>query len=145
MSDALRFAYRPVQDSLGRQALRPLMPILLNYGVNSREAIGLLDTGADVNVLPYQMGLSLGAVWEEQATAVELSGNLANHEARGIILTAVVGDFAPVDLAFAWTMAPNTPLILGQTNFFTEFDVCFFRTQRAFEVRQKLDFSTGPA
>lgn len=45
--------------------------------------------------------------------------------------------FPTIDLAFAWTQAPNVPLILGQANFFFEFDVCFFRARSEFEVRPK--------
>jgi hypothetical protein len=40
-------------------------------------------------------------------------------------------------LAFAWTQASNIPLILGQANFFLEFDVCFSRVRSEFEVRPK--------
>jgi len=35
---------------------------------------------------------------------------------------------------FAWTRAENVPLILGQVNFFMEFDVCFYRSQLAFNL-----------
>ncbi|WP_152540390.1 hypothetical protein [Aphanizomenon flos-aquae] len=38
---------------------------------------GLLDTGSSVNVLPYEMGLALGAVWENQRLSLPLGGNLA--------------------------------------------------------------------
>lgn len=31
----------------------------------------------------------------------------------------------------------NVRLLLGQANFFVEFDVCFYRSQEAFEVRPK--------
>ena len=76
-------------------------------------------------VLPYPLGIEMGAVWEEQKVAIELSGNLARYEARGMILTATVGQFEPVRLAFAWTRSEEVPLLLGQANFFAEFDVCF--------------------
>lgn len=98
---------------------------------------GLVDSGADVNVLPYRTGVDLGAMWDEYATVVELSGNLANYEAHGIILTARVGEIAPIRLAFAWTRAENVPLVLGQVNFFTEFNVCFYRSQGVFEVNPR--------
>lgn len=98
---------------------------------------GLLDTGATVNVLPYQLGLQLGAIWEEQTTSVKLTGNLAEQEARVLIVSATVSKVAPVRLAFAWTKSEEIPLILGQVNFFMEFDVCFFRSQSAFEVKPK--------
>ncbi len=42
-----------------------------------------------------------------------------------------------IDLAFAWTQATNVPLILGQANFFFEFEVCFFRARSEFEIRPK--------
>jgi len=42
--------------------------------------MGLLDTGASVNVLPYNVGVQLGASWEEQRFSVTLAGNLARKE-----------------------------------------------------------------
>lgn len=98
----------------------------------------MLDTGADVNVLPYSLGLLLGANWDEQKTAIRLSGNLANVEARGLLLEAKISDFPAVKLALAWTYAENIPVILGQVNFFLEFDICFFRSRSLFEIAPKV-------
>ena len=137
MAERLQFSYVSVRNARGEVALRPLLPLRLQYGDQIRDVAGLLDTGADVNVLPFRLGLELGAIWESQQTAVRLSGNLANYEARGIILEATVAQFQSVRLAFAWTQAENVPLILGQVNFFMEYDVCFFRSRSAFEVGLK--------
>jgi len=79
----------------------------------------------------------LGAVWEQQSISVQLAGNLADFEAKAILVTATIGQFAPVRLAFAWTRNNQVPVILGQVNFFMEFDVCFFRSQSAFEIKLK--------
>lgn len=98
---------------------------------------GLLDTAATVNVLPFSAGLSIGAVWEEQSIKLELTGNLASFEARALILTAHIEEFRPVRLAFAWSQTDNVPLLLGQTNFFMEFDSYFSRSDMYFEVLQK--------
>ncbi|MFB2978051.1 hypothetical protein [Microseira sp. BLCC-F43] len=96
-----------------------------------------LDTGASVNVLPYELGLQLGLIWENETLSVLLAGNLARFEARAVIVDAQVSSFPMVNLAFAWTQAANVPLILGQANFFFEFDVCFFRARSEFEIRPK--------
>jgi len=56
-------------------------------------------------------------------------------EARAVLVSAAVAGFAPVRLAFAWARVDNVPVILGQINFFLEFDVCFFRARQLFEVR----------
>jgi hypothetical protein len=54
-----------------------------------------------------------------------LGGNLGELTAMPLVVTGTVGDYPPVRLAFAWTRADNVPLILGQMNFFREFDICF--------------------
>ena len=110
---------------------------MLAYPDRSVGALGLLDTGATVNVMPYRIGVELGAIWEEEAASIRLSGNLAQYKARPIVVSASVGSFSPMRLAFAWTQAEDVPLILGQVNFFMEFDVCFYRSQRYFEVQPK--------
>ena len=111
--------------------------LILSRGDRQKEAVGLLDTGAAVNVLPFSLGEQLGFVWEEEKTPLALSGNLARLPARGIVVSASVASFASVRLVFAWTQADDVPLLLGQMNFFLEFDVCFFRARAEFEVKSK--------
>ncbi|MBD2579131.1 hypothetical protein [Oscillatoria sp. FACHB-1406] len=137
MADKVRFAFTEIDPNLGALSALPYLPIILTYQNQSVSVTGLLDTGSSVNVLPYQMGLRLGAVWERQRLSVPLGGNLARFEARALVLTATVDRFSPVELAFAWTQDRNAPLILGQMNFFLAFDVCFYRAELAFEVSPK--------
>lgn len=143
MADRLRFPFVPVHNIRGEVVLRPQLPLTLRHRAQVRTVSGLLDSGADVNVLPFRLGLELGAVWEEQRTIIQLSGNLTNFEARGILLTATVDKLKPVRLAFAWTNAEDVPLILGQVNFFAEFDVCFFRATDVFEVGERVILDAG--
>lgn len=113
------------------------LPLTLSLNGQSLNAEGLLDTGASVNVLPYKLGQQLGLIWEDETLSVILAGNLARFEARAVIVDAQVSSFPRVNLAFAWTQATDVPLILGQANFFFEFEVCFFRARSEFEVRPK--------
>ena len=121
-------------DTLGRSSILPYLPITLSNGSNSVEVMALLDTGASVNVLPYEIGIQLGAIWEEQTVPIQLSGNLASSEARGLVISGTVAQFSPILLAFAWSLSTDAPVILGHLNFFAEFNVCFFRHELAFEV-----------
>ncbi|NJN95735.1 MAG: retroviral-like aspartic protease [Anaerolineales bacterium] len=134
---AERFSYSESEASSSIAGSLPYLPLTLTYRGQTVEGLGLLDTGATVNVLPYQVGVSLGAVWEAQTTPVRLTGNLAQQEARVLIVSASVSKFSPTRLAFAWTKSDEIPLILGQVNFFIEFEVCFFRSQLAFELKPK--------
>ncbi|MGH7963142.1 MAG: hypothetical protein ACRERD_15145 [Candidatus Binatia bacterium] len=137
MRNADRYPFIATNPALGEAGLQPYLPLSLTYQDHAVTVAGLLDTGAMVNVLPYQVGVELGAVWEQHTTALRLTGNLAQFEARGLLVSALVGQFAPVRLAFAWTRATNVPILLGQVNFFMEFDVCFYRSQLAFEICPK--------
>jgi hypothetical protein len=100
----------------------PYLALKLEFREQSIAAEGLLDTGAAVNVLPYGIGQRLGANWEAQNSVIRLGGNLRDLEARPLILRATIGPLAPVKMAFAWAQAEDIPVILGQINFFLEFD-----------------------
>ncbi len=132
MAKPVRFSF----SQTGNVGL-PFLSMTLTYVNNSVGVLGLLDTGSTINVMPYDIGLQLGAVWEDQTQSVQLTGNLANLEARALIVSGIVSQFNPVRLVFAWTQANNVPLILGQVNFFREFDVYFYGSQSAFEIKPK--------
>jgi hypothetical protein len=134
---AASYPYVEMDPSRQGASALPYVPLTLEFGGRSVDVSALVDSGAALNVLPYRVGIQLGAVWEQQTTAVRLTGNLAESEARAIVLTGTVARFAPVRLAFAWTRSDRVPVILGQVNFFTEFDVCFFRSRGVFEIRPK--------
>lgn len=48
----------------------PRLPLILQYENKAVEVVGLIDSGATVNVLPYQLGIELGAVWIEHNLAI---------------------------------------------------------------------------
>ena len=138
MPNAERFPFISSDTALGEASFRPYLPFTLFHQQASVKVSGLLDTGASVNVLPYLTGIELGYEWKRQTTVLSLTGNLAQYEARVVLAQAIVGQFEPVQLVFAWTQATNVPLILGQVNFFMEFDVCFYRSQLQFAISPKV-------
>lgn len=137
MNDSARFPFNAASSGGSSAILLPYLPLRLSHGATSLSVAALVDSGSAVNVLAYEVGIRLGLRWEEQGIPVALTGNLATIPAKGIILTAQVASFAPVELAFAWTQAAEVPTLLGQVNFFEEFDVCLFRSQAYIEVRPK--------
>jgi len=130
-----RFAYTLGAGALARAL--PRVPLELSHGERSVEVEGLVDTGSTINVLPFDYGLSLGMVWEEHNIPLTLTGALANYEARAAFIwasnTRLTGP-KPVHLSVAWTTSNEAPVMLGQTNFLMEFNVCFYVSQGFFEV-----------
>lgn len=137
MPEAERYTFTTVDAFLGEAGVVPLLPFVLINGSRLVNVFGLLDTGASVNVLPYPIGQNLGAIWEDCPILTQLGGNLGHYEARGLMLSVRVGSFPLTRLVFAWSEAPDIPVILGQMNFFMEYDVCFFRSQLMFEIKPK--------
>ncbi len=99
--------------------------------------MGLVNSGATVNVLPYDAGLQLGAVWDDSRAILRLGGAFGNQTAIPLFATTEIDGLPTLRLAFAWIRTSDSPLILGQTNFFMEFDVYFYRSKLEFEVRPK--------
>ena len=137
MTHPVRFPYIDSDPAHPGASQLPYVPLTLSNGQTTVACAGLLDTGATINVLPYPIGVQLGLIWAHQTTALQLTGNLAQAPARAVVVSATISALAPVRLAFAWTQLTTVPVILGQVNFFLAFDVCFFRTQSAFEIQPK--------
>jgi hypothetical protein len=113
MRNPQRFPFIEGRNQAGEANVFPCVPITLSYRDCVLEVVGLLDTGASLNVLSYHVGLALGAVWEEQTLSIALAGNLAPLEARGLVVVGQISDFPPVRLAFAWAKSNDPPIILG--------------------------------
>lgn len=109
---------------------------LYNAG-RRREVVGLVDSGATISVLPFDIGLELGAVWNEQEAVISLGGVGRGISAMELWVAATVDSYAPINLVFAWSQSNNIPVLFGQFNFFQEFDVHFYRSQFEFEINPK--------
>ncbi|GAP93553.1 aspartyl protease family protein [Leptolyngbya sp. NIES-2104] len=137
MPEPVRYAFISNDSAPEELGFRPFLPIVLSTEQHTVSSSGLLDTGATVNVLPYSIGVELGYEWERQTKALNLTGNLAQYEARVVVVQATIAELNPISLVFAWTRATTVPMILGQVNFFMEFNVCFYRSQLQFEISPK--------
>ena len=131
----MRFPYTITAPTQNEFDSLPRLPLTLQLDRRRIEAVGLVDSGATVNVLPYDTGLQLGGLWEDRKATIKLAGNLGGLAAQPIFVMATIGDLSPIRLVFAWSRSNNVSLILGQMNFFMEFEVCFFRKQREFEIK----------
>ncbi len=131
-----RYPYLEIDPVHGNASAMPYVPLTLGNQGHSVSVSALVDSGSTLNVLPYDIGTQLGAKWDEQTVPLTLTGNLGKAPARAIVLIGQLVTFPPLRLAFAWTRNNDLPVILGQVNFFMEYDVCFFRSQMAFEITQ---------
>ena len=134
MPETIRFPFAKSITGAGETKLRPVMPLTLERQGRRITAAARIDSGADVSVLPYSVGLALGANWDEEQPGAFLTGNLARLETRTLGLGLSIGSNRPVGVVFAWVLSDDIPMLLGQYNFFDAFNACFFRGDGYFEV-----------
>ncbi len=89
MNEARRFPFVDANPSQPGTSLLPLLPLVLSHGGKQIDVIGLLDTGAAVNVLPYSSGEQLGLVWQEQKTPLALPEGATTLDLRRQLLARV--------------------------------------------------------
>ncbi len=133
----MKFPYSVLTGSQSFAESMPRIPISLASDSNRIDVVALVDSGAMVNVLPFQTGLALGFVWDDSRANLHLGGMLNQHPAMTVTALAFIADFTPSTLSFAWTNASLSTVILGQVNFFMEHEVIFRRWLREFEVNPR--------
>lgn len=117
----------------------PLVNIQLSHNTATTTVHAIVDSGAALNILPYDVGISLGLDWDDQTYPLDLGGILTGVQAYAVLLQAEFEPFPPLKLAFAWVNKPSTEVsvLLGQVNFFQEFDIHFYGSQQVFEIALK--------
>lgn len=79
--NAMRFRYSTTDPTQSELDSLPWLPLVLRQGQQVVRAVGLVDSGATVNVLPYRLGIQLGAVWDDRKAIIRLAGNLGQAAA----------------------------------------------------------------
>lgn len=121
---------------LEKGILMPFVPIRLVRNNLAIDTKALIDSGGVVNVLPYQVGLALGGVWNDKLAKLALGGALAGRRACPFIVYGIIANFQPIEMGCGWADSDDCPVILGNVNFFDEFDVSFHRKSKIFELIQ---------
>lgn len=132
----MRFQYSITSPEHDQDDAMPRLSVTLRSGNRQIQAIALVDSGATINVLPFELGRQLGAVWDDSEAILPLGGILGS-DGISLNIETQVGDYPSVELSFAWVQNDRVPLILGQFDFFENFRVCFERYNLEFEITPK--------
>ena len=139
MPEKLTYPFIVWKDYVPDQMARPFIPVRIGRADSEIQTWALLDSGADINVLPYQLGLDLGLDWDAGGDYEGLEGLGGGVAAKKSVADLYLGSWPGLRQIFAWARDDEIPVILGQWNFFQEANVCFHRSQNTLE----LDLSRG--
>ena len=133
-----QFSYTPIPSFPGGM---PFITIQLKNKIHRCSVSALIDSGSALNILPFDVGLDLGFNWEKQIFPLDVAGMLKGTQAFAVLAETEIASFPAVDLAFAWIKRPSKeiPVILGQVNFFQEFNIYFYGHRQTFDIAPRSD------
>lgn len=84
----MRFKYSVTDPS--RNELDSLPHLTLTLLCNNRQidVVGLVDSGATIYVLPYEIGVHLKETWDERKANIKLAGNMGRFPAMPLAVMA---------------------------------------------------------
>ncbi|MBM3238823.1 hypothetical protein FJZ31_21240 [Candidatus Poribacteria bacterium] len=89
----------------------------------------LVDTGAYLSMMPYQVGVELGLTISEDEIfeAGGAGGASIPHVVKEVEIQ--IGDYS-INARIGWALTDEVPLILGRLDVFDKFDIEFSQSRR---------------
>jgi hypothetical protein len=132
----VKYRYSRPQEFSSLRGGLPLVEITLQHDTHEITIAALVDSGAAMSILPFDIGLQLGLIWEEQTVPVNVGGVLTNTDAYGVVVRGQLTPLPPLTLVFALISRTSDEVrtILGQMNFFHQFKITFEAYNNSFEL-----------
>ena len=126
----ITFKYKAEKSRQGETIYRPIADVILATPKGKVEVSMYIDSGADLSIIPYSVGLLLGFE-RSQGTIREIKG-IAGETIPYIVREA---NFNLGDYKFkgrvGWALIEAVPLLLGRLDVFCHFKVIFDETERS--------------
>jgi len=88
------FSYTPIPPfSLGM----PVVNVCLAHHEKVISVPALVDSGAALNILPFDHGLRLGFKWEDQRLKLPMGGLLMGAESYAVLVKSTIEPFPTID------------------------------------------------
>ena len=104
---------------------RPIARVKMIYEKNEIIQDMYVDSGADISLIPYSVGIALGFQLkpdEEIKRIGGIGGGKISIVVRKVKIKISQEEF---EIRIAWCMSEDVPLILGRLDVFDKFDVLF--------------------
>ena len=135
----IEFQFKKVYSKRLGEVLKPIISVTIIGAKESADVFMLLDSGADLSLIPYSVGEAIG-----------LELNMENRgEVQGIgegsipyLLSQVRIKIGEVEtsIRIGWALIEEVPLILGRLDVFKQFSVDFREFENKIILRHQSEF-----
>lgn len=126
----IEFDFKKEESRIFGPILRPVARIfLINEGKEVAEHL-YVDSGADVSLIPKSVGDWLGFKVGDKEEITEIKG--VGERGVPIIIKKIkmrIGE-KESETRIAWALVEEVPLLLGRTDVFNLFNVCFKKNEK---------------
>jgi len=113
----------------------PIVHVVLSHGTRAVEVEMTVDSGADLTMIPHQLGKSLG-LRATTSTTRRLSGVAGGLQYRLARLQIRLGQFT-FPARVAWARHDDVPELLGRLDVFNKFAITFDEAHRRITFRER--------
>ena len=120
----IAFPFKKRQSKRLGEVLKPLIPLRLVGPESSETVLMLLDSGADLSLIPYSVGEAIG-LEPDMSRRSEIQG--VGEGSVPYILSRVQISIGAtkVPVRIGWTLIEEVPLLLGRLDVFRHFAIEF--------------------
>ncbi len=126
----IEFDFKEEESRIIGPILRPVARVvLINEDIEFPEHV-YVDSGADVSLIPRSVGEALGFKIEKTDKISEIKG--IGERGVPIIIKKIKIKISEkiIDARIAWALIEEVPLLLGRTDVFNLFNICFKKNKK---------------
>jgi Retroviral aspartyl protease. len=135
----IEFQFEKIYSKRLGEVLKPIIPVTIIGAKRSVNVFMLLDSGADLSLIPYSVGEAIGLELDiENRSEVQGIG----EGSVAYILSQVrikIGD-VETPVRIGWALIEEVPLILGRLDIFQKFSVEFREFENKIILKHESEF-----
>jgi len=135
----IEFQFEKIHSKRLGQVLKPIIPVTIIGAKRGVNAFMLLDSGADLSLIPYSVGEAIGLELDIENRS-EVQG-IGEGSVPYILSQAriKIGDIE-TPARIGWALIEEVPLILGRLDVFQAFSVEFREFENTIVLKQQNEF-----
>ncbi len=120
----IKFKYEHYHSLLG-DILRPMADVILQVGNRKVEVTMCIDSGADITMIPFHFGKSLGLKQNTSDKILEIKGVSGSGVPYILKKAILVIGGRRLNIRLAWALIEEVPLLLGRMDIFNKLRIIF--------------------
>lgn len=126
-----KFHYRKEPSIITGTVLRPVADVILQVNNRTIEVVMYIDSGADITMIPLEVGKALGLKQTPNDEILEIRGVSGGGVPYILKRANIILNSKKLNIRLAWALIEEVPLLLGRMDIFPKFKITFDEKQKS--------------